>query len=98
MAKGYWIAQVDVEDMDRYNEYSAVIDATLAPFGGRFLVRGGRREAVEGATRQRAIIIEFNSYELALACYRSAAYQAIIPLRSGAAIADIVVVEGQDGL
>ncbi|KQX34075.1 hypothetical protein ASD04_17695 [Devosia sp. Root436] len=98
MAKGYWIAQVDVEDMDRYNEYSAVIDATLAPFGGRFLVRGGRREAVEGATRQRAIIIEFNSYEQALACYRSPAYQAIIPLRSGAAIADIVVVEGQDGL
>ncbi|KRA45602.1 DUF1330 domain-containing protein [Devosia sp. Root635] len=98
MAKGYWIAQVDVEDMGRYNEYSAAIDATLAPFGGRFLVRGGRREAVEGATRQRAIIIEFDSYELALACYRSPAYQAIIPLRAGAAIADIVVVEGQDGL
>ncbi|MCR6673709.1 DUF1330 domain-containing protein [Devosia ginsengisoli] len=94
MAKGYWIAQVDVEDTERYGEYSALIDATLAPFGGRFLVRGGRREDVEGAMRKRAILIEFDSYEQALACYRSAAYQAIIPLRTGAAIADIAVVEG----
>ena len=97
MAKGYWIAQVDVADMDRYNIYSAAIDATLAPFGGRFLVRGGRREVVEGVTRQRAILIEFDSYEQALACYRSPAYQTIIALRSGAATVDIVVVEGYDG-
>lgn len=96
MAKGYWIAQVDVEDMARYGEYSALIDATLAPFGGRFLVRGGRREDMEGTMRQRSIVIEFDSYELALACYRSPAYQAIIPLREGAAMVDLVVVEGHD--
>ena len=96
MAKGYWIAQVDVEDMERYGQYSALIDATLAPFGGRFLVRGGRREDVEGVMRKRAILIEFDSYEQALACYRSPAYQAIVPLRAGAAMADIVVVEGHD--
>ena len=94
MARGYWIAQVDVENMERYGEYSALIDATLAPFGGRFLVRGGRREDVEGVVRSRSIVIEFDSYELALACWRSPAYQAIVPLRAGAALADIVVVEG----
>ena len=94
MAKGYWIAQVDVEDTELYGQYSAQIDATLAPFGGRFLVRGGRREAVEGTARQRSIVIEFDSYEQALACWRSPAYQAIIPLRKDAAMADIVVVEG----
>ena len=97
MAKGYWIAQVDVDDMARYEEYSAQIDATLAPFGGRFLVRGGRREDVEGTVRKRSIVIEFDSFEQALACWRSPAYQAIIPLRTGAAMADIVVVEGHDG-
>lgn len=43
---------------------------------------------------QRAIVIEFDSYELALACYRSPACQAIIPLREGAAMADLAVVEG----
>jgi uncharacterized protein (DUF1330 family) len=96
MAKGYWIAQVDVTDMDRYKDYSSRIEATLAPFGGRFLVRGGQREDVEGAVRKRSIVIEFDSYERALACYRSPAYQAIIPLRMGAAMADIVVVEGYD--
>ena len=97
MAKGYWIAQVDVEDMDRYKDYTAVIGGTLAPFGGRFLVRAGRREDVEGSVRRRSIIIEFDSYEQALACYHSPAYQAIIPLRTVAAVADIVVVEGYDG-
>ena len=94
MAKGYWIAQVDVEDMERYGAYSALIGKALAPFGGRFLVRGGRREDVEGAVRSRSIVIEFDSYERALACWHSPAYQAIVPLRAGAALADIVVVEG----
>lgn len=94
MTRGYWIAQVDVDDMARYEEYSAQIDATLAPFGGRFLVRGGRREDVEGTVRKRSIVIEFDSFEQALACWRSPAYQAIIPLRKDAAMADIVVVEG----
>jgi uncharacterized protein (DUF1330 family) len=96
MAKGYWIAQVDVEDMERYGQYSAQLDGALAPFGGRFLVRGGQRENVEGTVRQRSIVIEFDSYGQALACWRSPAYQAIIALRTGAAMADIVVVEGHD--
>lgn len=96
MAKGYWIAQVDVNDPEGYKAYTHVIGAVLVPFGGRFLVRGGRREVVEGDARQRSVIIEFESYERALACYQSPEYHAIIPLRTGAAKVDLVVVEGYD--
>jgi uncharacterized protein (DUF1330 family) len=94
MAKGYLIAQVDVHDQERYHLYATAISATLAPFGGRFLVRAGRRENLEGSMRQRLIIIEFGSFEEALAFYRSAAYQEIIPLRTEGATADIVIIEG----
>jgi len=94
MARGYWIAQVDVTDPERYREYTSAIGAVLAGFGGRFLVRGGQGEAVEGAARRRQVVIEFDSYERAVACYRSSEYQAIIPLRRGAADIDLVVVEG----
>ena len=64
---------------------------------GRFLVRAGQFENPEGASRGRNVVIEFPSYEVALACYRSPEYAPQIALRQGAAEADIVIVEGYVG-
>jgi len=97
MAKGYWIGRVDVTDMDAYKTYVAANGPAFAKFGGRFLVRGGRQETVEGTARSRNVVIEFESYEQALACYRSPEYVAAMNLRMKAAVADMIVIEGYDG-
>ncbi|KWS42105.1 DUF1330 domain-containing protein [Pseudomonas syringae] len=94
--KAYWIAHVDVTDSQQYSEYTQRAPAAFELFGGRFLARGGRSEALEGRdTPQRTVIIEFESYEKALACYRSPEYQHAMSHRQGASKAEIVIVEGQ---
>ena len=95
--KGYWIAHVDVTGPAGYQAYSAAIGAPIGQFGGRFLVRGGRQEVVEGRQRPRTVVLEFPSYEAALACYRSPDYQAAKALRLGHAEVDLIIIEGAEG-
>ena len=71
MAKGYWIARIDVNNMDGYKEYVAQNGAVFAKYGAKFLVRGGKYEAREGTARSRNVVLEFKDYETALACYNS---------------------------
>lgn len=97
MAKGYWIGRVQVSDEEGYRTYVEANAAAFARFGGRFLVRGGAFEAVEGEARERNVVIEFRDYATALACYRSAEYAAAMAHRLPAATADIIVIEGYDG-
>ncbi len=74
MAKGYWIARVDVHNMDGYKEYVAQNGAVFAKYGARFLVRGGKHVPKEGSSRSRNVVLEFKDYETALACYNSPEY------------------------
>ncbi|MBV4458817.1 DUF1330 domain-containing protein [Pseudomonas sp. COR58] len=93
--KAYWIAHVDVTDPDRYSQYTQRAPKAFAEYGGRFLARGGRSEALEGrATPQRSVVIEFDSYEQAVACYRSTAYQEAKSYREEWARAEVIIVEG----
>jgi uncharacterized protein (DUF1330 family) len=97
MAKGYWVAQVDVSDPEAYKAYVAANGAALRKYGARFLVRAGQHQAVEGSCRSRLIVIDFADYATALACYHSPEYQAAMKQRLPCAIAEVVVVEGYDG-
>lgn len=97
MAKGYWIARVDVTDAEAYKTYVAANTEPIAAHGGRFVVRSGRFENVEGGSRSRNVVIEFPTYQAALDCWKSPAYQAAIALRAPVATADLVVIEGYDG-
>ena len=97
MTKGYWIARVDVADMDKYKLYIAANAKPFAEYGAKFLVRSGRFEAPEGSSRSRNVLIEFPSYQAALDCYHSKGYQDAIKLRLGASTGDIVIIEGYDG-
>jgi uncharacterized protein (DUF1330 family) len=92
--KGYWIAHIDVADPEGYKAYQAANAGPLGRFGARFLVRGGRQEAVEGKQRSRTAVIMFPSYEAALSCYRSTEYQAAKALRLGKGEVDLLVIEG----
>lgn len=97
MAKGYWVVRVDVDNPQQYQNYLAANAAPFRKDGARFLVRSGRYETVEGSSRSRNVVIEFKDYETALACYRSPEYQAAMTLRTGASVADIIIIEGYDG-
>ncbi|HEX2430365.1 MAG TPA: DUF1330 domain-containing protein [Aestuariivirgaceae bacterium] len=97
MAKGYWVVRVDVHDPDAYQRYVAANGPAFAKFGARFLVRAGRSETLEGSSRSRNVVIEFPSFETALACWHSPEYQEVIKLRRDASTADLLVIEGYDG-
>ena len=97
MAKGYWIARVDVKNEAAYKVYAANNPEIFEKFGGRFVVRSGKFECPEGAARARNVVIEFPDYAAALACYNSPEYQENIKVRQPHADADIIVIEGYDG-
>ena len=97
MAKGYWIGHVDVDDMETYKNYVASNAAPIAKFGGRFLVRAGEQQVREGEARKRTVVLEFDSYEAAVACYDSPAYQAAKDIRDPVSVCDLVIIEGYDG-
>ena len=72
MAKGYWIAHVDVADPDAYKAYLEANAKPFAKYGARFLVRAGQATQKEGALRSRHVVIAFKDYATALACYEFA--------------------------
>jgi uncharacterized protein (DUF1330 family) len=95
MPKGYAIVRVTIHDEDRYAEYRAGTEASLEPYEGRFIVRGGATECVEGSwDAQRTVVIEFPSIEQARAWYHGDAYQQLAAIRRDASTADFVLVEG----
>lgn len=97
MAKGYWIASVDVTDPEGYKEYVAANAAAFSKYGARFLVRGGRFEVPEGSARSRNVVLEFKDYDTALTCYHSPEYAAAKAKRLGRAEANLLIIEGYDG-
>jgi uncharacterized protein (DUF1330 family) len=97
MAKGYWVAHVDVTDPETYKAYVTANAVAFRKYGAKFLVRGGTHETLEGKTRSRNVVLEFKDYATALACYRSPEYAKAIALRTGVASADLIVIEGYDG-
>ena len=97
MAKGYWVAHVDVNDPEGYKGYVERNGKAFAKYGARFLVRGGKFEAREGTSRSRNVVIEFKDYETALACYDSPEYAEAKKHRVNASVADMIIIEGYDG-
>ena len=98
MPKGYWVARVEVHDLEGYKrDYVAFNGPVFAKYGAKFLVRAGKYEAPEGQSRSRNVVIEFKDYETALACYHSPEYQALVAKRKPHAENDLTIVEGYDG-
>ncbi|MFZ2065569.1 MAG: DUF1330 domain-containing protein [Xanthobacteraceae bacterium] len=97
MAKGYWVARVDVKDEQGFKPYADANAAIFKKFGGRYVVRGGKFDGMEGTSRSRNVVIEFNDYASAMACYRSPEYQENIKRRLPHSTVDLIVIEGYDG-
>ena len=94
MKKGYWMGMVTITDPDGYPQYIAANKAAFDKYGAKFLVRGGQHEVFEGPAATRLVVIEFESYQVALDCYHSPEYQAALRLREKFSSAHLAVVEG----
>ena len=94
----YVIARVNVTNPEQYDKYRAVTPGAVAAFGGRFIVRGGEMETLEGPEEtRRVVVIQFDSMDQARAFYNSETYQAAIKLREPASEAQLILVDGHEG-
>ena len=94
MSKGYWMVSVTIADAERYKRYIESNASAFEKYGAKFLARGGRFASPEVPTGTRNAIIEFESYERALACYNSPEYQSALKHRLASSVAHTVIVEG----
>ena len=92
---GYIIVDVQITDPEAYERYKAAVPATLAAYGGKFLVRGGHAETLEGNWEpNRIVVVEFESVEKAKAWWSSQEYASPKQLRQSASVTKMIVVEG----
>ena len=93
--KAYLVAEVKITDQEAYESYKKGVPATIAAFGGRFLARGGKMEALEGGwTPQRLVILEFPDMAKLREWYDSSEYRPLLELRKRSAISNVVAIEG----
>ena len=91
----YVIGEIEVTDPATYEEYRKQVLATVTRYGGKFVVRGGKVEALEGGwAPQRIVALEFPSTEQAQNWYRSEEYAPLIKLRQRASRGKLILVEG----
>ena len=91
----YVVGEIEVTDQATYDDYRKQVPATVTKYGGRFIVRGGKVEALEGGwAPKRVVALEFPSMEQAQKWYRSAEYAPLIKLRQKASRGKLILVEG----
>lgn len=91
----YIIVDIEVTGPVRYEEYKRLASASIAAHGGRYLVRGGKSEVLDGDwTPRRLVVLEFDSFENAKAWRASAEYAEAKKVRESCARSNMIVVEG----
>jgi uncharacterized protein (DUF1330 family) len=95
MPKGYWVSVYrTVSDPERLAAYDKLAAPAVAAAGGRTFVRGGRAAAYDGGVAERTVLVEFDSYEQAVAARESAAYQEALAVLADGVERDFRIVEG----
>lgn len=93
--KAYVIVDVKITDPDRYGEYKKLTPGSLLPFDGKFVVRGGEAETLEGTWKPgRIVVLEFPSMQKARAWWSSEGYAPAKALRQSASVTQMILVEG----
>jgi uncharacterized protein (DUF1330 family) len=91
----YVIAEVTITDPPEYEAYRQMVPATVAKYGGKFVVRGGQLEMLEGNwAPKRLVVIEFESAERAKQWWASEDYREAKALRQRSAQTNMIVIEG----
>jgi uncharacterized protein (DUF1330 family) len=95
---GYLIANIEVKDPMKFDEYRQKVAPLIEKFGGRYLIRGGEVRHLEGnLSFHRLVVLEFPTVEAARNFYESAEYQPILKLRLDSTRSDAVLVQGYSG-
>ena len=93
--KAYVIVDVTIHDANRYEDYKKLTPASLVPFEGKFIVRGGKTQTLEGDWKpQRIVILEFPDADKAKAWWNSESYAPAKALRQATATTQMLLVEG----
>ena len=94
----YWVARSRIDDPVQYKKYTDLVPGIIARHGGKVLARGGKFRVMEGPdTFRRFVVIEFPTFEQAVACFESAEYQeAAAHRKAGGGIVENVIVDGGD--
>jgi uncharacterized protein (DUF1330 family) len=91
----YLLAQIQVRDWNTYRQYTARTPEIIAKHGGRFLVRGGETDVLEGeGAGRRMVVLEFPSMAAARAFYHSPEYQEVKRMRTAASEGQFLIVQG----
>ncbi|WP_221033395.1 DUF1330 domain-containing protein [Pseudomonas cichorii] len=91
----YYVAEFEPVTPGAIKPYSERVESTFKPYGGRFIVRGGEVEGLEGEQPMgRLVVIAFDSIQQARAWYHSAAYEEIKPIRHQAGKSNVYIVQG----
>lgn len=91
----YLIAEVEVTDPAVFEQYRAGVSATIAAYGGKYLVRGGALDALEGTWQpKRVIILQFDSMARLNEWYGSKEYAPLLALRKKCATTNAIAIEG----
>jgi uncharacterized protein (DUF1330 family) len=93
----YWIARAKIIDPTAYKKYTDRVPEIVSRYGGKILARGGRYRIMEGPESfQRFVVIEFPSFEEAVACFESPEYQEAAVFRRAGGVVENVIVDGVD--
>ena len=91
----YMIVEVKINDSAKYEDYKKLTPASLEPFGGKFIARGGKAELIEGEENpNRIVVLEFENSEKAKAWWNSPLYNKAKKIRQAAAETRMILVEG----
>jgi uncharacterized protein (DUF1330 family) len=95
---GYLIANIEVTEPAKFEEYRQKVAPLIAQFGGRYLVRGGEVRRLEGNLPiQRLVVLEFPTVDAALRFYESSEYQPLLKIRLASTRSDLVLAQGYSG-
>ena len=91
----YWVARAKIIDPTTYKKYTDRVPEIISRYGGKILARGGRYRIMEGPeTFQRFVVIEFPTFEEAVACFESPEYQEASVFRRAGGVVENVIVDG----
>jgi len=97
MAKGYLVVCYrEIRNPEKLRRYAEMAPKAMLPQGASILVRDGRVEAYEDGLKERTVLVEFPSFEAALAAYNSSEYQEAVSALGDGAVRDLRIVEGVD--
>ena len=93
----YVLVEIEVTNQEEYAAYGKLAHESVTSHGGRFLVRGGETDMLEGEWAPRIVVLEFESLDAIRRWYHSDDYQKILPMRLNTTKSRLIAVEGYDG-